>query len=232
MTKKGAFWFFIISTLISAIILIVLTIDTHRQVSALTHADRLDSKVIAGKKVWEKYNCNDCHTILGFGGYYAPDMTKVYKRRGEDAIRFILKNPEKAFKNSWRKMPNQHLSDDEIDKLIAFLKWVSEIDNHDWPPQDSRKSISRTALKLTESTGMKLGIALFKTKGCIACHKIKGIGGSVGPALDKVGSKYSEDYLKKFIRNPQSIKPNSAMPPQSQLSEGDLEALVKYLKSL
>ncbi len=72
MSKKAAFWFFLIGTLSSAALFLVLTFDTHRQVKVLTNADRLSDEVVAGKKVWEKYNCNDCHTILGFGGYYGP----------------------------------------------------------------------------------------------------------------------------------------------------------------
>jgi hypothetical protein len=32
----------------------------------LTHASQLSAEVVAGKRVWQKYNCNDCHTILGF----------------------------------------------------------------------------------------------------------------------------------------------------------------------
>jgi nitric oxide reductase subunit C len=46
---------------------------------------------VAGKRVWQKYNCNDCHTILGFVGYYAPDMTKVYTRVGRMGIEERLK---------------------------------------------------------------------------------------------------------------------------------------------
>jgi nitric oxide reductase subunit C len=82
MRAKTAKWIFYLGTLISLVIFLGLTIDTHRQVQTLTNADKLSEQVVAGKRVWQKYNCNDCHTILGFGGYYAPDMTKVYWRRG------------------------------------------------------------------------------------------------------------------------------------------------------
>ncbi|RMG60745.1 MAG: cytochrome C, partial [Deltaproteobacteria bacterium] len=115
MTKRTAFLIFLVGTLSSAVLFLYLTFDTQKQIQVLTHADRLDEKVVAGKKVWEKYNCNDCHTILGFGGYYAPDMTKAYKRLGPEGIAFVVKNPEKAFASSWRKMPNQGLTDEEVD---------------------------------------------------------------------------------------------------------------------
>ena len=89
--KKGAKWIFWIGTLSSLILFLVLTVDTHRQVKVLTHAENLSEQVVQGKRVWQKYNCNDCHTILGFGGYYAPDMTKVYTRIGKEGIRQTVK---------------------------------------------------------------------------------------------------------------------------------------------
>ena len=73
MGAKTARWIFYLGTLISAALFIGLTVDTHRQIRTLTHADQLSEQVVAGKRVWQKYNCNDCHTILGFGGYYAPE---------------------------------------------------------------------------------------------------------------------------------------------------------------
>jgi nitric oxide reductase subunit C len=50
------------------VLFLVLTVDTHSQFAALTNADQLDEQVIAGKRAFQHYNCNDCHTILGFGG--------------------------------------------------------------------------------------------------------------------------------------------------------------------
>src|SRR4030043_1096693 len=101
-SKKGAKLIFWIGTLSSLILFLVLTVDTHRQVKVLTHAENLSEQVVQGKRVWQKYNCNDCHTILGFGGYYAPDMTRVVQRVGADGIRYRGKSPEKPFPNSGR----------------------------------------------------------------------------------------------------------------------------------
>ena len=142
MTKKAAFWIFLVGTLSSGILFLWLTWDTHQQIQVLSHVDKLSTQVVAGKRAFEKYNCNDCHTILGFGGYYAPDLTKVVQRVGEEGIRFRVKDPGKALASSWRKMPNLHVSDAEIDSLIAFFAWVGNVENGDWPPQDSKKRLS------------------------------------------------------------------------------------------
>src|SRR5512144_588972 len=121
MTRKVAYWILLLGTVSSAIVFLAATWDTHRQVATLSNVDKLSDRVVAGKRAFEKYNCNDCHTILGFGAYYAPDLTKVVQRIGEDGIRFRIKDPAKALSASWRKMPNQHVSDTEIDNLVAFF---------------------------------------------------------------------------------------------------------------
>src|SRR3990172_6692441 len=110
MTIRTAKAIFILGTLSSAVLFLLLTWDTHRQVGALTNADRLSDEVVAGKRAFEKYNCNDCHTMLGFGGYYAPDLTKVYRRKGEPYIRAVIASPDKVLAKSFRKMPQEHVS--------------------------------------------------------------------------------------------------------------------------
>ena len=92
MTLSQGKALFIWGTVISAVLFLGLTWDTHRQVEALSHVDKLSDDVVEGKRAFEKYNCNDCHTILGFGAYYAPDLTKVVQRIGEDGIRFRVTN--------------------------------------------------------------------------------------------------------------------------------------------
>jgi len=62
-----------------------------------------------------------CHTILGFGGYYAPDLTRVVQRVGEDGVRYRIKSPELAFANSFRKLPQQKISDSDVESLRSFF---------------------------------------------------------------------------------------------------------------
>lgn len=227
MTTKTAKRIFYFGTLSSAILFLILTWDTHRQVGALTHADRLSAEVIAGKRVFQKYNCNDCHTILGFGGYYAPDLTRVYQRRGEDYIRRVLKQPEVVLANSFRKMPQEHLSQVEINRLVTFLAWVNDIDTHDWPPQDSKSR--RSVNRLVSAAGVSPGAALFKENNCFECHKLQGVGGDTGPALDQVGDRLDKATIAKIIVNPQSVNPNSEMPDNPDMSPQDVQAIAEFL---
>ena len=233
MTKKIAFWIFLIGTLSSAAVFLGATYDTHRQVGALTNVDKLSDQVVAGKRAFEKYNCNDCHTILGFGGYYAPDLTKVVQRVGEEGIRYRVKSPELAFANSPRKMPNLNVTDQEITDLVAFFRWVGEINNNDWPPQDSKKRLSRGEQMMVAKVGVSPGAAVFQTKGCMNCHSLHGTGGSFGPALDQVGRRKTVEEIEHYVRDPKGVNPKAMMPPQKDnLTGRELEEVARFLATL
>lgn len=74
------------------------------------------------------------------------------------------------------------------------------------------------------------GQQVFETTGCRGCHKLAGIGGIIGPELDKVGARRSPEWLKKHFLNPSQVTPGSAMPPQ-KLVDADLDAIVLFMLS-
>lgn len=233
MTKKTAFWIFLLGTLSSSVLFLGLTWDTHRQVATLANVDKLSDQAVSGKRTFEKHNCNDCHTILGFGGYYAPDLTRVVRRVGEEGIRFRVTSPEKAFERSFRKMPHQGLSEGEISDLIAFFRWVGEVNNNDWPPQDSRKRLTRGEQRMVAAVGLSPGAAVFQSKGCMNCHALRGTGGTFGPALDRVGASMSETEIRIYVLDPAKVNPGTNMPSQKDnLSERELEEVSRFLSTL
>ncbi len=222
MTLSQAKQIFIWGTAISTVIFLILTWDSLVKMPQRTQETKLDARVAAGKWAWQKHNCNDCHTILGIGGYYAPDVTKVMSSRDADWVARFLKDPEKVWPNS-RKMPNLHLQDEEIADLVAFLTWVNGIDTNNWPPKP---------LLATAVTSGSPGEAVYKSQGCSACHMLDGVGGSVGPDLSRVGKKRDKEWIEQQLRNPKSHNPQSIMPSFSKLSEKDRDDLASYLAGL
>ncbi len=214
---KAIFW---VGTLVSLVVFLAMTVHTHRSFDALTHADTLDERVVAGKRAFERHNCNDCHTILGFGAYYAPDLTRAYVRLGEDAVRRRLESPEVVFASSYRKMPQQHIPAGEIEDLVAFLRWVSGIENHDWPPQDSPNRWKRSTERLLASASLTPAAALVKQENCLACHALGGKGGGVGPRLEWIGGMRDAEYVARYLADPHAVSPGSRMPGYAKLSEG------------
>ena len=72
MTKSMARNIFYGGSLFFIIIFVALAVHSHRYI-VTTSTDRagLTESVAAGKHIWEKHACINCHTILGEGAYYA-----------------------------------------------------------------------------------------------------------------------------------------------------------------
>ena len=223
MKPETARWIFYTGTALSLVLFLGLTADTHRQIGALTHADRLTDQVVAGKRVWHKYNCNDCHTILGFGSYYGPDLTTVYRRRGAQGIETAVMTPEKV--TTWRKMPHLPVSREELANLVAFFQWVGDIDTHDWPPQDRRL---RASAGRALAAGIGVGPELFREKGCFDCHRLGQVGGDGGPDLSDVGARLTAARIDSVLADPVSVNPAAEMP-QQDLTEAERAELVRFL---
>ncbi len=140
MTNRQSRIFAVAATAISALVFLILTVDSHRQFPELTHSQNITPEITHGKDVWHKYNCINCHTLFGEGAYYAPDLTKITQHRGEAYLKAYMKDPSNFYdeQKHRRLMPTQDLSDKEINDLILFLDWVASVDNQGWPPRPIR----------------------------------------------------------------------------------------------
>jgi nitric oxide reductase subunit C len=232
MSERAAKLVFWVGTLVSAVLFLALTWDTHRQFDALTHADKLSEEVVSGKRVFEKHNCNDCHTILGFGGYYSPDLTRAFSRLGEDTVRNRLEHPEAALRASYRKMPQQRLAPAEVDRLVDFLRWVSDIDNHDWPPQDSEVRWKASTRRLLAGASLSPGAALVVSEGCLAGHALGDQGERRGPRLEWIATRRDAAFVARYLVSPESLTPGSVMPAYDKLAEGQRRSIAEFVVSL
>lgn len=214
MNKRQARYFAIGSTLLATLIFLGLTIDSHRQFPKLTNAQNITPAVTLGKNTWHKNNCINCHTIFGEGAYYAPDLTKIAQQRGAPYLRAFLKDPSKFYdeQRHRRLMPQQNLSDAEIDGLIAFLDWVSQVDNQGWPPRPimvtglgatggnatvptvaaaSTPAGSTAAAATSDKDPVALGERMFRTAApaCTACHSLTAGADMAGPSLAGIATR-------------------------------------------
>ena len=168
-----------------------------------------------------------CHTLFGEGAYYAPELTKVIERRGKPWLRLFLKDPEKMFPGQ-RKMVNYQFNDKQIEDVIAFLEWCGQVDLNGFPIEPPLKGLIQSAV--TGGSSLENEPAMFTTI-CRACHAVGGAGGVVGPALDDVKTRKTREEMTVWIRDPQKIKPGTAMP-QIPLTDVQLNEIVDFLMSL
>ncbi len=115
------------------LLFLVLTFDTTRKLPKTDFRENLTPAVVSGKHIWETNNCVGCHSLLGEGAYFAPELGNVYKRRGEAFIKVWMKAMPTGAPGR-RQMPQFNLTEQQLDDLVAFLKWTSEIDTQGWPP--------------------------------------------------------------------------------------------------
>lgn len=134
LSKKQARAFFLGGTLVTFLIFIGLTVFSLSKGNDQTNSENLTESVVRGKKIWETNNCMGCHTILGEGAYYAPELTKVvdrlnlkYDDNGEEVIKSILMS-QAPWQPNGRKMVAYGLSEQEAEDVVAFFKWIGEID--------------------------------------------------------------------------------------------------------
>lgn len=229
LSKSQARAFFLGGTAVFSIAFLALTVDSMRQIPALTNADQITPQVSAGKRIWEENNCMGCHTLFGEGAYYAPELTKAVDRRGNPWLRLFLKDPEAMYPGD-RKMVNYHFDDEEIENVIAFLEWAGRVDLNGFPAEPPlKKLMGETVIGPAGGAGPDAP-ELYATI-CAACHTIGGVGGNVGPALDDVRNRKSPEELKVWISDPQTVKPGTAMP-QIPMTEEQLDEIVEYLSGL
>jgi nitric oxide reductase subunit C len=139
LSKSQARFFFLGGTIVTFAVFLGLSWSSlSNEVPKRTHEENLTAQVISGKKIWETNNCMGCHTILGEGAYYAPELTKVYERRGEAYMKAALMS-----KTPWsprgRKMVAYGFSENDANDVIAFLKWIGEVDLNGFPPKPEFK---------------------------------------------------------------------------------------------
>jgi len=212
MNKRQTRVFAIVSTALASLLFLILTVDSHRQFPTLTNAENITEEVVRGQNVWHNYNCINCHTIFGEGAYYAPDLTKITQLRGTPYLTAFMKDPSQFYdeQKHRRLMPNLGMSDQEIADVIAFMDWVSKVDNQGWPPRPilvAGSSIPGTDLTMeqqrvegegvtaglapgarpvaADNSPIALGEALFRTAipTCQACHSMAPGVNLAGPSL-------------------------------------------------
>jgi nitric oxide reductase subunit C len=226
VTKATTRRFFFAGTAVFALVFIGLTLHTHATIAERTHSDRLDERVVRGLHVWARYNCENCHTLLGEGAYYAPDLTEIVAQRGKSYLSAFLADPAAFYseERDGRLMPTLGLSAQEIDDVLEFLVWVDGIDTNGWPPRpilvtsEASRAPPGAQPQVEAAIPGDRGRALFHGAGaCAGCHAVAPGVHLVGPSLAGIASiaaarvadpayrgsaRGSDEYLRESILDP------------------------------
>lgn len=98
-------------------------------------ATKQSNAAAAGQRSFDEGGCSGCHVVGKVSS--GPDLTGVLQRHenGEKWVADFIKNPEHKFDDPYvkgmidyfnLKMPNQHMTDKEIQNMIEYFKWIDE----------------------------------------------------------------------------------------------------------
>ena len=144
LTKNAARNIFFGGTLFFLVVFIGLTAHSVAYIGESSNPQDITEGVAHGKEIWERHSCINCHTLLGEGAYFAPELGNVWVRYGgkDDAegarsgIKEWIKSQPTRIEGR-RQMPNFNLTEKELDALVDFFEWTSRINTQNWPPNDA-----------------------------------------------------------------------------------------------
>jgi cytochrome c2 len=143
---------------------------------------KLPSNPLKGRIVFEEKGCIRCHSISGFGGDMAPDLSKEHYYGSFLELASIIWNhiPEMNRRYRELKLIRPSFSQSEMLNLIGFLYYLRY---------------------LGEPGSVSNGRKLLNDKGCIVCHEVAGSGGDKGPDFDQLQQFASPIYMVQIMWN-------------------------------
>ena len=156
----------------------------------------------AGKKIFES-QCALCHGQTGTGGR-GPSLNRPVLSHApdDDALKRVISDGiDPEMPGAWQLHPN------EVVKVAAYVRSLGTV-----PPEQLPGDANH-------------GAALYRSKGCTACHMILGSGEAVGPELTDIGARRNAAYLRQTLLNPAGSLPEDflvveAVPETGQAIRG------------
>ena len=168
---------------------------------------------MAGIAYYRHENCASCHTIGG-KAKVGPDLVNEASHRTADWLIKHFKRPQDMMPGS--SMPAVRLSDAQLNQLTAFLLKLN--------PNNAE------ALQAAPDFAVE-GAALFQNNHCSSCHQVNGAGMKVGPGLNGVSTRRSEQWVQDHFVNPQKLAPGTIMPPY-RFNAQEMRNITGYLFTL
>lgn len=208
---------------------------------ANVHLESATPQQIAhGRLLVTEMGCATCHDINGIHhpDNFAPDLTNVGSRPLAKIVFFQgmprtlpayveakIRQPRKF--GLALKMPQFTLSTTEVDDLVTALL-----------AQTDRARAIPAALHVAGRTTSNYDPAgqagrLMHDLNCFSCHSINGRGGDMAPDLTWEGSSVQRDWLFKFFKNPNTLRPALIRRmPKFNLTDQEANTLTDYIMAV
>lgn len=137
---------------------------------------------LKGRTIFVSKGCVKCHSVWGVGGKLGPDLSRAGMGRSFLQISGLLwsHSPRMVELMEQRGVSRPTFTPDEMGELVSYLYYLNYFNE----PGDAVS-----------------GRALFSEKGCVMCHSVGGLGGTVASSLDKYHEYASPLFLAQGMWN-------------------------------
>jgi putative heme-binding domain-containing protein len=150
------------------------------QVGAPPNRHATPADLAVGAKAFRSH-CAPCHGARGEGGRGPNLAAGMFFHGTTDAD--LYRNISEGIAGT--AMPSLFFPPEGVWQLVAYVRSLSQAADRQPPAGDTAR-----------------GAQLFREKGCISCHLVRGEGGFRAPDLSVIGSQRSTDYLRRAITDP------------------------------
>lgn len=169
--------------------------------------------------------CFSCHSINGYGGTMAPDLSWEGSSVQRPWLIQFFKNPNTLRPTLIRRMPKFNLTDSEINALSDYILMVYQ------DPAIDRDGIALSSLTpQMADKGRQLFYAKYR---CQSCHIIdpQKDKGYIGPVLSGVGLRLTPAWVYEWLKSPQTLRPGTIEPNQN-IPDDEARAITAYMMTL
>jgi len=205
-------------TEIEAITTAILGFNANKVDEGIKAHNRVDEMAQNGARLVKQFNCQGCHLIDDFGGqlvdhigaaeYGPPNLNTQGAKANPDWLLSFFNNPSIIRPNIEVRMPSFHQITDE--QWNAIIKYFQHLDNE--------KIAYRDELPINKnSIEFKGGKMLHELGACDNCHFYgetfpKQDASTWAPNLALTKERLNPEWVKEWLRDPQTIMPGTKMP--------------------
>ena len=207
---------------------------SEEEIEAITTAvlsfnvDKVDEPLLAhlkdpdiykiGHRLVKQYNCQGCHLIQNQGGqlidqigapeYGPPNLNTEGKKANPDWLLSFFNNPSIIRPNLQVRMPSFHqISDKDWNAIIEYFQHLD----------DEKIAYRDEWIGEKNSIEFRAGAMLHELGACNNCHFYgetfpKQQASTWAPNLALTKERLNSDWLKDWLRDPQTIMPGTKMP--------------------
>jgi len=190
-----------------------------------------------GEALVRRYGCFGCHDIPGMENEdrVGPDISDIGSKlvarldfgRADALPRTLVAwlrakiSSPRVFREDL-KMPSHDFTGEEVEALVTLLLGFVDAP----APRSLQAPPPPPVFRPAGPFG-----ALLRDVNCLTCHRIRGTGGRIAPDLTAEGSRVKGDWLRKFLKAPDVIRPQLKQMPRFYLSDDEVEIAAGFIES-